>query len=430
MDITVIGTGYVGLTLGVCLASLGNSVTCVDIDAGKINQLREGIIPIYEPGLKDLLGINKERLIFTTDFKKGVETAEVIFLAVGTPSNADGSVDLQYVLAAAKSIGEHMNEYKLIVNKSTVPVGCADLVKATVSKNLKHGIHFDMASNPEFLREGQAIHDFLEPDRIVIGVETERAKEIMLQIYKSIEKPERPVMVTDVKSAELIKYASNAFLATKISFINEIARYCEKTGADVKEVAKGMGLDSRIGGSFLQAGAGYGGSCFPKDVKALMDMGIKATTPFEILTATEKVNEEQKKEISNKAKKMLGSVHGKKIGVWGLAFKPKTDDMREAPSLTIIKELLEEGANIVAFDPVAKEVSKRLLPGIVYAKTPAEAAEAADLLILITEWDEFKYLDFKKIKNVMKQPQILDARNAFDPKEMKELGFVYRGIGR
>lgn len=432
MNITVVGTGYVGLVLGTCLANLGNIVLCVDIDEEKINKLKKGIVPIYEPGLKDLveLSTKEERLLFTTSIKEGVEKSDVIFIAVGTPQGHDGKADLRYIDQVAADIGKNMNSYKVVVNKSTVPVGTADKVKEIIKKNQKEKIDFDVVSNPEFLREGCAVKDFQVPDRIVIGVESEKAKEIMLRIYKPIERTDHPILVTTTKSSELIKYASNSFLATKISFINEIANLCEKVGADVKTVARGMGLDKRIGPRFLQAGVGYGGACFPKDVRALMMTGFENGYDFRIILAADEVNQEQKRSLVPKVKKLIPNLKGKTIAMWGLAFKPKTDDIREAPSLIIIEELQELGAKIKAFDPVAEENAKKVTKYIEFCKNPYETVKDCDALVIVTEWDEFRNLDKEKIKELMKHPNIVDGRNVYDPKEMKELGFKYVGVGR
>ncbi|MFH1439359.1 MAG: UDP-glucose/GDP-mannose dehydrogenase family protein [Candidatus Woesearchaeota archaeon] len=430
MRITMVGTGYVGLTTGACLANLGNDVICLDIDEKKIAMLNKGEMPIYEPGLKDLVLRNVEegRLRFTTDTKYAIESSDIIFIAVGTPEGEDGGADLKYVLGVAESIGKNMNGYKLIVNKSTVPVGTADKVRDTIKHHTK--LDFDVCSNPEFLREGNAIMDFLSPDRVVIGVDNCKAKDAMIKIYKGIERTGNPIMVTDIKSAEMIKYASNAMLAARISFMNQLSPLCEKMGANIKEVAKGMGLDKRIGPRFLQAGVGYGGSCFPKDVKALMETLKQNDCDSSILDAVDNVNDKQKLYVIPKIQSMLGDIKGKKIALWGLAFKPKTDDMREAPSIVIIKELQKLGANIRAFDPVAQKESKKHLSNIEYAKTPYEAVECADCLVVVTEWNEFRHLDFNKIKSAMAQPNIVDGRNIYEPREMRELGFNYNSVGR
>ncbi len=433
MKITMIGTGYVGLVTGTCFADLGHEVMCLDVDKEKINKLNRGIMPIYEPGLSDLVKRNKRegRLFFTLDAKKAVDFADVIFIAVGTPSKKDGSVDLRYVESAAKTIGKYMDAYKVIVDKSTVPVGTADFVKKIIKKGQKKQHHFDLVSNPEFLREGQAIKDFMNPDRIVLGVESREAENIMTKLYKSIERTGKPILITDVKSAELIKYAANTFLATKVSFINEIARLAEKSGADIKMVAKGIGLDERIGPRFLQAGVGYGGSCFPKDVRGLIDIGKKYKVDMKVAKAVDNVNEEQKKYIIFKIKKAFkNKLKGKKIAVWGLSFKPKTDDMREAPSITIINELQKAGAKIIAFDPEAEHNAKKILKNVTYATTPLSTLKGCNALVIVTEWDEFRNLDKAKIKKLLKQPFIFDGRNIYDKSEMEELGFNYFGIGR
>lgn len=433
MKIAMFGTGYVGLVTGTCLANLGNDVICVDIDEPKIEALNKGMIPIYEPGLKELLeqNIRGSRLHFTTDAKHAIENSDVIFITVGTPQDDTGKADLAAVFAVAENIGKHMNGYKVVVDKSTVPVGTADKVKETIIKNQQAPQDVDLVSNPEFLREGEAIKDFMNPDRIVIGTDSEKAKDIMIKIYKGIERTGKPILITDIKTAEIIKYASNAFLATKISFMNEIAQLCEKTGGDVKLVARGMGLDQRIGPRFLQAGIGYGGSCFPKDVRALLRRGEEAGYEFKIIKAVDEVNEAQKKSLLPKVEKILGTIEGKNIAVWGLAFKPKTDDIREAPSVILINQLLEKGAKITAFDPAAMEnVKKELGDKISYGKDPYSTVENADCLVLVTEWDQFRYLDMEKIKAVMKSPNVVDGRNVYTPGDMKEHGINYIGVGR
>src|SRR3989344_453832 len=432
MKITIIGTGYVGSVTGACLADLGNEVICLDIDKEKIERFRKGELPIYEPGLSDLVkrNVREGRLSFTTDKKKAIQGSDVIFIAVGTPSAPDGSVDMAFIESAAKDIGTFMNSYKVIVDKSTVPVGTADKIREIIKGSQKEKHEFDLVSNPEFLREGNAIHDFMNPDRIVIGVDNGKAKSIMLSIYGGIERTGKPILVTDVKSSELIKYASNAMLATRISFMNEIARLCEKTGADIKMIAKGIGLDSRIGPRFLHAGVGYGGSCFPKDVRGLVATGKEYGIDFKILRAVDQVNEEQKTWLIPKIRKELADLKGRKIAVWGLAFKPKTDDIREAPSIAIINELQKLGAKIVAFDPEAERSAKRVLRNVDYAKTPYEALEGCDALVVVTEWSEFRNLDKAKMKKLMKRPVIFDGRNIYSRTEMRSLGFRYFGIGR
>jgi UDPglucose 6-dehydrogenase len=432
MDVCVVGTGDGGLVLGTCLSNLGNSVVCVDVDKEKIVNLKNGIIPIFEPGLKELVDINvrEERLFFTTSLEEGVDKSDVIFIAVGTPQGHDGKADLSFVDQVAENIGKCIKSYKVIVNKSTVPVGTADRVRDIIRKNLKKKVEFDVVSNPEFLREGCAIKDFQVPDRTVIGVDSERAKNIMLELYRPVERTGHPVLVTDPRSAELIKYASNAFLATKISFINEVANLCEKVGADIKVVAKGMGLDERIGPRFLQAGVGYGGACFPKDTRALRVMGFEAGYDFRIIAAVDEVNEEQKRSLVPKIKSLVPDLKGKTIAVWGLDFKPKTDDIREAPSLIIIDELQELGANIKAFDPVAEENAKKVTKDVVFCRNPYDTVKGCDCLVVVTEWDEFRNLDKNKIKDLLKSPNVVDGRNVYDPKEMKVLGFNYIGVGR
>ncbi len=435
MKITVVGTGYVGLVAGICLADLGNEVICVDVDKDKIAKLNKGIIPIFEPGLKDLLdrNVREKRLFFTTDIKKGVQESSVIFIAVGTPEGSDNKADLKYVWQVAKDIGKYMDDYKVIVDKSTVPVGTADKVKKIIKENQKKPIEFDVVSNPEFLREGAAIRDFISPDRIIVGVESKKAEDIMTQIYKGIIRSGKPLVITDIKSSELIKYASNAMLATRISFMNEISRLCEKVGADVQKVAYGIGLDSRIGPRFLQAGAGYGGSCFPKDIQALIKTGEENSVDFKILTAVEEVNEEQKLSLIPKIKKLLPELKNRTIAIWGLAFKPKTDDMREASSIAIIHELIKSGAKIQAFDPEAMNVAKKIftnVKNIIYLNTPYEALNNADCLVIVTEWNVFRDLDKQKMKNLLKHPNIVDGRNVYEPEEMKKAGFNYIGVGR
>lgn len=432
MKITIIGTGYVGSVTGACLSDLGNEVICLDVDKEKIEKFSKGIIPIYEPGLSDVIkrNVREGRLKFTTDSGKAIRDSEIIFISVGTPSNDDGSVDMRYIESAAAEIGKHMNGYKVIVDKSTVPVGTADRMREIILKNQKEKHDFDLVSNPEFLREGEAIKDFMNPDRVIIGADNAKAREVMLRIYQGIERTGKPIMVTDVKSSEMIKYASNAMLATRISFMNEIARLCEKTGADIKSVSKGMGLDTRIGPRFLQAGVGYGGSCFPKDVRGLIATGRQHGVDFKVIKAVDEVNEEQKKWLIPKIVHELKDMKGSRIAVWGLAFKPKTDDMREAPSITIINKLQELGASVAAFDPEAEHVAKKIFKGVEYARTPYEALKGCDALVIVTEWDEFRNLDMSKARSMMRKPIIFDGRNIYSPKEMKELGFAYHGIGR
>jgi len=432
MKISVIGTGYVGLVAGVCLADLGNKVICVDKVEEKIRMLNDGVLPIYEPGLKDIMDINvgENRLEFTTDLKYAVESSEVVFIAVGTPPDKDHRADLSYVKEVAAQIGGYINGYKIIVNKSTVPVGTAKIVKKIIKKNLKGDYDFDVVSNPEFLREGSAVKDFVSPDRVVIGSESEKAKDYMLKIYRNMSRVGNPIFITSVETAEMIKYASNAMLATKISFINEVARLCEEVGANVKEVAKGVGLDKRIGPRFLQAGVGYGGSCFPKDVKALIQIGKEHGVDLKILRATEKVNMEQRDIFVQKVKKIYPDLKGKRFAVWGLAFKPRTDDMREAPSITILNKLMKEGAEIVAYDPVAEENALCIMPNIKTSQNRYDALKDCDALLIFTEWNEFRSLDINTVKSLLKNPVIIDGRNVYEPDELKSYGIKYYSFGR
>lgn len=432
MQIAVIGTGYVGLVAGACLADMGNDVICIDKVKEKIDTLNRGEIPIYEPGLKDILDMNvkENRLHFSTDLKEGVEKSEVIIIAVGTPPGANHEADMTSVLEVAKAIGQYINGDKVVVNKSTVPVGTARKVKQVILDTMKGGYLVDVVSNPEFLREGTAIKDFTVPDRIIIGTDSPSAQKIMERVYRGVVRTGNPLFVTDIESAELIKYASNSFLATKISFINEIARLCEKVGADVKKVAVGIGLDKRIGSRFLQAGAGYGGSCFPKDVKALIQIGIQHGNPFSILQAVEKINEEQRIIIVDKLRTIYPDLSGKRIAIWGLAFKPRTDDIREAPSLSVIKMLLENGAEVAAFDPVAQNNVEKVFPNLQFGHNPYSILLGCDALIVITEWNEFRELDFDKVKSLMKSPVIIDGRNIYEKEEMEKLGFKYICFGR
>ena len=432
MKITVVGVGYVGLVVAVCMAELGNDVLGVGRSKEKIAGLQSGKVPIYEPGLDEMLHRNQKegRIRFTTDMKHAVEHGDVIFIGVGTPMGEDHHADLSQVLDVAKKVGEHMKGYKVIVDKSTVPVGTADLVLDTIKKNQKTKIDVDVVSNPEFLREGEAIDDFLIPDRIVVGVASERARKVMEEVYRGIARTDRPLIFTDIKSAEIIKYASNAMLATRISFMNELSHLCEKTGADIKEVAKGMGLDSRIGPRFLQAGVGYGGSCFPKDVQALIQTMKKNGCGTKILEAVEEVNLEQKRSLVPKLERLLPDLKGKTVAIWGLACKPKTDDMREAPSLVLIKELQKKGAIIKAFDPVAEENTKGLVQDVIYTQSPYDTAKGADALMVITEWNEFRNLDMAKVKTAMRSPILIDGRNVYERKEIEAMGFTYAGVGR
>jgi len=430
MKISIIGSGYVGLVTGACFADLGNIVTCADNDTKKISGLKKGIIPIYEPGLEELISANtrKKRLKFTTDIKAAVKSAEVIFLAVGTPPLENGEADLTGIENVARNIAMSMNSYKVIVEKSTVPVETGKWVKHTIETYHKRGIKFDVASNPEFLKEGRAINDFLHPDRIVIGVESKKAGDILVNLYKPLN---APIVVTDIKSAELIKHASNSFLATKISFINALARICDKVGADVTEVAMGMGLDKRIGRAFLNAGIGYGGSCFPKDLDAFITISEKLGYNFDLLKTVRVINESQKDYFLEKVKEKLWILKDKTIGVLGLSFKPDTDDIRNAPSIAIIEALKAEGAKIKVYDPCCMgKINKEAKRGLKFCKDAYEACQGSDCLLIVTEWDEFKELDFLKVKRLLKRPLIIDGRNIYDPQAMRKIGFNYAGIGR
>ena len=440
MKITVIGTGYVGLVSGTCLAEVGNDVLCLDVDPEKIRVLEEGGIPIYEPGLQDMVRRNVAagRLHFTTDIEKAVQFGSVQFIAVGTPPDEDGSADLQYVLAAARSIGRTMTDYKVVVDKSTVPVGTGAKVKAAIADELqKRGadVPFSVVSNPEFLKEGAAVEDFMRPDRIVVGAEDDRAISLMRSLYAPFQRNHERIIVTDVRSAELIKYAANAMLATRISFMNELANLSEKLGADIEMVRKGIGADPRIGYHFLYPGCGYGGSCFPKDVKALIKTAKDdAEIDLKVLTAVEEANDLQKQVLGNKIKARLGqNLFGKRIALWGLAFKPNTDDMREAPSRTLIADLLAAGASVTAYDPVAMEETRRIYGKelrLEYASSPMDALEGADALAIVTEWKEFRSPDFDAIKAKLKAPLVFDGRNLYDPKFVREQGIEYFAIGR
>ena len=429
MNISIIGSGYVGLVTGACFAELGNKVICADNDAKKISQLKKGIVPIYEPGLEEMVKLNlkNKRLKFSSSIKAAVKASEVIFIAVGTPALENGEADLTGIENVARSIAQNMDGYRLIVEKSTVPVETCAWVKKTISTYVKKGHKFDVVSNPEFLREGSAINDFTHPDRIVLGAESSKAKQIMTSLYQPLN---RPILITNIKSAELIKHASNAFLATKISFINAVARICDKVGADVKEVAQGMGLDNRIGRHFLHAGIGYGGSCFPKDLEAFITIAEKLGYDFQILKAVRNTNEEQQKFVLQKIKDELWIIKDKTIAVLGLAFKPNTDDLRNAPSIDLIKSLIQEGAKVKVYDPKAMGKAKELLKGVVFCKDLYHAANSADCLVVATEWNEFKELDFIRLKKTLKRPLVIDARNIYDPKLLKELGFTYIGVGR
>lgn len=437
MKIAIVGTGYVGLVTGTCFAEMGTDVYCVDIDKDKIERLKKGMIPIYEPGLEELVHKNYKngRLHFTTELTEVLDQVDVLFSAVGTPPDEDGSADLKYVLNVARTVGRHMNKYILVVTKSTVPVGTAEKIKQVIAdEQHKRGvsIDFDIASNPEFLKEGAAVKDFMNPDRVVVGVETEKAQTLMTKLYRPFLLNNFPVIFMDVPSAEMTKYAANAMLATRISFMNDIANLCEIVGADINMVRRGIGSDSRIGQSFLYAGCGYGGSCFPKDVKALIRTAAENGHPMRILQAVEDVNEEQKLVLFRKlAAWYKGGLKGKRIALWGLAFKPETDDMREAPALALIEELLNAGCEVVAYDPVAmSEAGRRVGDRIRYAKDIYEAAEGADALLLVTEWKEFRLPSWAVVKEKMRTPLIIDGRNIYDANDLRELGFTYYSIGR
>lgn len=429
MRIAVIGVGYVGLGTAAVFAELGNDVIGADIDKNKIANLNKGIMPIYEPGLKELVdrNIKRKRLKFTSNNKEAIKHADVIFICVGTPPKVTGETDLKYIKKAALEIATTIDSYKIIVHKSTVPVETGEQVKNIIKKNIKKNIEFDVVSNPEFLREGTAIKDTFEPDRIVIGSDSEKATRIMKELYSPIK---APIIITDIRSAEMIKHASNSFLATKISFINAIAKICELSGADVEKVAEGMGMDKRINRSFLNAGIGYGGFCFPKDVQAFIKIAEKYGYDFELLKATHNINQHQKKYFTNKIKKALKNVKGKTIGILGLSFKPNTDDMRFAPSIDIINELQKEEAKIKVYDPEAMERAKEILKDVEYCNNPYDAAKNADALVIVTEWNEFKELDLKKIKLLLKHNLMVDGRNIYNPEEMKKQGFNYISIGR
>ena len=446
MKLAFIGTGYVGLVTGACMAELGHHVICADIDKKKIAKIKKGVMPIYELGLEELVekNVKEGRLSFTSSISEAMKQAEVVFSAVGTPEDKKtGKADMQYVHAVAEAFGKNLNapvkpgkaghgaSYKILVNKSTVPVGTADVVRDIIMHASKGNHEFDVVSNPEFLREGAAIKDFLNPDRVVVGVSSDRAKEIMEKIYRPIARAGRPVMVTDIRSAELIKYASNAFLAVKITFANEMANFCELAGANIKEVAKGMGADSRIGSRFLYAGIGYGGSCFPKDVQALMETGKEHGFDFSIIKAADKVNDAQKLRPIQMLKKQYKSLKGKTVGIWGLSFKPRTDDVREAPARYIIEELLKAGVKVKAFDPVAMESFKLSFPDkrVKYVENAYDAVEGTDALIVCTEWDEFRTVEYPELASRMKERVIVDGRNIFERREAEAEGFTYFGIG-
>jgi UDPglucose 6-dehydrogenase len=431
VNITVIGTGYVGLVVGACLAETGNPVMCADLDQAKIDGLKQNVLPIYEPGLDDFVERNQSqgRLRFTTDVPAAISTADVVFIAVGTPPDEDGSADLRHVLAVADQIGRHMKRELVIVTKSTVPVGTAAKVAAAVSKHAKFPFH--MCSNPEFLKEGAAIDDFMKPDRVVIGVDSDHARSAMAELYAPFVRTGKPIIFMDIPSAEMTKYAANAMLATRISFMNEIANLCERVGADVDNVRKGIGSDGRIGPAFLFPGPGYGGSCFPKDVKALVRTAKECDVPLRVLTSVEEANDAQKHRLFEKLSSVLGELRGRRIAIWGLAFKPNTDDMREAASLVLIDELLEAGAEVVAHDPVAMhETKRRIGDRIEYVDNSYDALPGAHALVIVTDWNEYRHPDFGRIKETLKAPIVVDGRNLYDRRKMRTLGFTYASIGR
>jgi UDPglucose 6-dehydrogenase len=432
MHIAVIGSGYVGLVTGACFAEFGVDVTCVDVDAEKIARLARGETTIYEPGLDQLVQKNLQagRLRFTTDVASASDRSLVIFLAVGTPPAADGSADLTYVEKAARTIAEHMDSYKVVATKSTVPVGTGKRIAALIRKHQRKPVEFSVVSNPEFLREGAAITDFMRPDRVVIGSSDEQGIAIMRDLYRPLYLIETPFVITSLEGAELIKYAANAFLATKISFINEIANLCEKVGCDVHEVARAIGMDRRIGGKFLHPGPGFGGSCFPKDTRALSFIAQQFSSPTRIVDAVIEVNQQQRLAMVPKIEKLAGGLTGKRIAVLGLAFKPETDDMRDAPSVEIIRGLIERGATVSAYDPVARKEAQKILPAIEYADDEYAAASGADVLVFMTEWNQFRALDMDRIRDLMRVPRIADLRNIYEPADLREMGFQYVGVGR
>ncbi|MDY7038450.1 MAG: UDP-glucose/GDP-mannose dehydrogenase family protein [Thermodesulfobacteriota bacterium] len=432
MNICVVGVGYVGLVTGTCFAEFGNSVICVDNDEQKIGSLKQGIIPIYEPGLEEMVKKNQsaQRLHFTTDVAEAVAKSLSIFIAVGTPSGVGGSANLEYVYEVAETIGKLMTTYKIIVTKSTVPVGTGKKIRAIILKNQAKEVPFDVVSNPEFLREGSAIEDFMRPNRVVIGTVSEQAIAIMKDLYSPLYIIETPFIISNVETAEMIKYASNAFLATKISFINEMANICELVGADIHQVSKGMGLDGRIGSKFLHPGPGYGGSCFPKDTKAIAKLAESFGYRFSIVESVIEVNERQYMRMVNKIENILGDLKGKHLGVLGLTFKPRTGDIRESPAIKIIDSLLKNGASISVFDPAGMEATKKVLREIDYVEDMYEVSRNADALIIITEWNEFRYPDWDRIKSLLHSPTVIDLRNIYEPARMREMGFDYYCVGR
>jgi UDPglucose 6-dehydrogenase len=432
LNITVVGTGYVGLVAGACLAETGSQVTCADVDQAKIDGLKRNVLPIYEPGLDSLVERNQQqgRLTFTTDVAAAVASADVVFIAVGTPPDEDGSADLRHVLAVAETIGKHQKRELVVVTKSTVPVGTAEKVRTAVA--LHATLPFHVVSNPEFLKEGAAVDDFMKPDRVVLGAESDFARSVMAELYAPFVRTGKPIIFMDIPSAEMTKYAANAMLATRISFMNEIANLCEKVGANVDLVRKGIGSDARIGPSFLFPGPGYGGSCFPKDVQALMRTSDDVGAPMLVLQSVEEANRRQKHRLFHKLATVMGdSLRGCRVAVWGLAFKAQTDDMRESPALTLIEELLGAGATVVAHDPAAMhEGARRLGTRIAFAQTNYEALAGADALVVVTDWNEYRFPDFARIKAALKRPVVIDGRNLYDPAKMQSLGFTYRSIGR
>ncbi|MGH9948746.1 MAG: UDP-glucose dehydrogenase family protein [Pyrinomonadaceae bacterium] len=432
MQIAVIGTGYVGLVTGACFSEFGVDVICVDVDSSKIDGLNNGEIPIYEPGLDQIVerNIRDGRLHFTTDIASAVENAKVVFFAVGTPPKDDGSPDMSFYQQAAKDVAEAMNGYKVLVTKSTVPVGTGEWLRKFVSENLKTQTDFGVASNPEFLREGAAIEDFMRPDRVVIGSNEPEAISVMKDLYRPLHLIETPLVFTSLEAAELIKYAANAFLATKITFINEIANLCDAIGCDVHDVARGMGMDNRIGRKFLHPGPGYGGSCFPKDTRALTTVADQFKVETRIVDAVIEANERQREAMIPKIEKLVGDLAGKKIGVLGLSFKPETDDMRESPSIDIIHKMIEKGATVRAFDPVAMKEAKHFINGVEYAEDEYDAISGADAMVIVTEWNQFRALDLEKVKQLLNAPKIADLRNIYEPAEIKAMGFEYIGVGR
>ena len=431
MKIGVIGSGYVGLVLGACLAETGNEVVCADVNEAKIKGLQNNILPIYEPGLEEYVERNQAdgRLSFTTDVRASIADSKVVFIAVGTPPDEDGSADLRYVLAVADQIGEYMTGEMVVVTKSTVPVGTAQRVHAAVARKARFPFH--VCSNPEFLKEGAAVDDFMKPDRVVLGVSSRYAQDVMEEVYAPFVRTGKPIIFMDVASAEMTKYAANAMLATRISFMNEIANVCELVGANVDLVRKGIGTDSRIGSSFLFPGPGYGGSCFPKDVKALVHTAASVGAPLRVLEAVEAANDRQKRRLYEKVERALGTVRGARIAVWGLSFKPQTDDMRESPALVLIEALVTAGATVCAHDPVAiEEARRRLSDSIDYAEANYDALRGADALVVVTDWNEYRHPDFERMKELLRQPIIVDGRNLYDPDRMRSLGFTYLSIGR